>query len=86
MTSKNDIDRFVNFIWAYTPAKLSITHTVNERFILVSIKDKETEATLKRKYSVDILNKYKDNLDELALNCSKEIKKSIYKEDNNIDK
>jgi len=71
------IKTFVNYIWVYLPKDWSVEHKYEKFNLYVNIRSKDASTnrpvSVRRKYSGDIIKKFKDNVQELAFEAAKEI-------------
>ena len=71
------IKTFANYIWVYLPKDWTFEHKYEKFSLFVNIKSKDISTnkpiSIRRKYSGDIIKKFKDNTQELAYEAAKEI-------------
>lgn len=78
-----EVNTFLNFFWVNIPKDWKIHHKYEKSFLFIVVimhfDPNKKPLTVRRKYSSDIIIKFKDNILDLAKNTAKEVVESMRK-------
>lgn len=68
---------FFNYIWVNLPKDWSVDHKYEKYFLYVNVVTRDTATnrpvSVRKKYSADLLKKFKDNLEEVGKQAARDI-------------